>query len=111
MIATLLLTGLLTFPILSLGIGMTESAMNPYVTGKHKEQGPFQIRERYWGKVPKSTVSQYKQHDKILVELMQNHNQNSMKAVEQYNGKGLAAKKYAKTVRRHSIEIALLTNI
>lgn len=111
MISTLLLTGLLTFPLLSVSIGHVESGMNPLAVGKAHEQGAFQVRAKYWGKVPNGIRGQMAQHDAILRELLEACGQDVMTATERYNGSGRKAKQYARKVRQRSLELAILETL
>lgn len=109
MITQLILIAHLTFPALSLGMGITESNLNPLVNGdKGQSKGMFMIQPKHHGYVPKSVSGQMLKHDAILVELMEACGQDPMMASERYNGSGKKAREYARKVRRNSLEQELL---
>lgn len=95
-------------PILTEAIGRVESGMQPGARGKHGERGAFQIQARYWGKVPAELHAQALQHEWVLDELLRECGGRVEQAVERYNGRGAAARRYVGRVRREAICIALL---
>ena len=95
-------------PHLTLAQGYIESNMNRKAVGKKGEKGAWQVREKYWGKVPKDLLGQAKQAERIL-NGRSLENCNSMHiALIRYNGRGRAAVLYANKVRQKAIEIALM---
>ena len=88
--------------------GIVESNLHPFVIGKDKEKGAFQVIERLHGKVPKDTFKQIKQNEEILDELLEEVNHDTFKATMRYNGSGQKAVRYAKKVRRLALEISML---
>jgi hypothetical protein len=87
---------------------MVESGANPYAKGKHKEKGAWQIREKYWGKVPKDMVHQARQAEGVLDVLIKENHGDIYKAVRRYNGYSRATKKYANAVRSNAIRLAVV---
>jgi hypothetical protein len=82
--------------------------MNRKAKGKCNEKGAWQVRECYWGKVPKDLKGQAFQAERILNELLESNNSNMYTAVAKYNGSGAASFKYASKVRKYAIESALM---
>lgn len=108
MISTLLLMSILAFPQVSLSIGTIESGMKTTAVGKAGEKGAFQVREKYWGKVPKKLKGQMKQHNDILLELMEANNHDINKAIKSYNGTGKQAKRYLCKVVKLTLQREIL---
>ena len=95
-------------PCLVLAQGYVESRLNPYAIGKKKEKGAFQVRKKYWGKVPRDSRMQIKQYEYIM-NIILSENKGCIKtAIRKYNGKGKAARKYYCLVRQKALEIALI---
>lgn len=107
MLHTLMLWSILTFPQVSLTIGCVESGMSTTAIGKAGERGAFQVREKYWGKVPKTLKGQMQQHNTILLDLVNEHG-TLPKAVERYNGRGKKAKRYLGAITQETLERELL---
>lgn len=78
-------------------IVVKESNGNPNALGKAGERGLFQVRERYWGKVPKGITAQVLQASYIYATLYGRHG-SEYRAVKAYNGSGYKAEKYAYAV-------------
>jgi hypothetical protein len=98
-----------SYPDVTLAQGFVESKMNIFAVGKAREQGAYQIREKYWGKVPRTFTGQTQQADRILMELLGSNHGDIWKAVERYNGRGKASRVYRAKVQRRTIEARLLT--
>ena len=96
-------------PELTLTQGYVESNMNRNARGKKGEKGAWQVREKYWGKVPKHLLGQAQQSERILNELLAESNNNLHTALRKYNGRGAKAVKYANQVRKKTIERCILT--
>lgn len=107
MIHTLMLMTMLAFPQVSMSIGQVESGMKITAVGKAGERGAFQVREKYWGKVPKTLKGQMEQHNDILLDLVNEHG-TLPKAIKAYNGKGSKAKRYLGLITQETLERELL---
>jgi hypothetical protein len=92
-------------PELTIAHGIIESNLNPRAIGKMKEKGAWQVREKFWGKVPDDIFAQAKQHERILNTLIKESNNDLSKAISRYNGKGRKAQIYAKKVIRKTFEL------
>ena len=109
MLFTLLVVGsLLARPEVTISQGMIESHMNPYARGRHHDVGAFQVIPKYWGKVPSDLRGQAKQNEKIMDELLRASNGNLHLALQHYNGKGHAAKRYADRVLLGALRFSML---
>lgn len=95
-------------PVLTVQQGYIESNMNAKAVGKAKEKGAWQVREKYWGKVPKELPAQAEQAEKILNDLLLESRYDLFLSTYRYNGKGKAAVRYAVNLRQRSIQSALL---
>jgi len=95
-------------PHLTVAQGYIESNMNRRARGKAGEKGAFQVREKYWGKVPKDLKGQAFQSERIMNELLKNCGGDLFLAVAKYNGSGDASFRYARKVRQRSIESAVI---
>lgn len=84
--------------------GYVESNMNSKAIGKVKEKGAWQVREKYWGKVPRKLIDQAKQAERILDELLKANNNNLHTSVMRYNGAGIKARSYANKIRKRTFE-------
>lgn len=76
-------------PALMAAIAVRESNANPHSIGDGGDsRGAFQVQSRHWGKVPKDALSQAKQAEQILEELLEASNaKRSLRyALAQYNG-------------------------
>lgn len=107
MITTLLLMGMLTFPQISMAISSVESNHNFLVNGDSgKSKGAFQVQGKIWGKVPKCFRTQARQHDAILLELLEACG-DIKESVSRYNG-GKHNKRYVGKVTRAALQRELL---
>jgi hypothetical protein len=95
-------------PHLTIAQGYVESNMNMKAKGKFGEKGAWQVRECYWGKVPKDLKGQAFQAERILNVLLKSSNNNMYKAIAKYNGSGDASFKYANKVMKYAIESAIM---
>lgn len=95
-------------PHLTIAQGMVESGLNQYAIGKSKEKGAWQVREKYWGKVPNKLHEQAQQSERILNELLRESRNDLYTAITKYNGSGPEAVRYTKVVRKRTIERVLL---
>lgn len=96
-------------PTLSYAQGMVESNLKVNAVGKAKEKGAWQVREKYWGKVPATIEEQALQNEKIMDELL-NADNDIFEALIRYNAGSnrKAGLKYAKKVRKKALEVSLL---
>jgi len=67
------------------------------VVGRAGEKGIFQVREKYWGKVPRDIAGQVLQASYIYASLHKIHG-SEYRAVKAYNGSGYKAQQYAYAV-------------
>ena len=95
-------------PHLTVTQGYIESNMNSKARGKCNEKGAWQVREKYWGKVPKTLKEQAHQAERILNELLVENHNNLHTAIVKYNGSGRKAVRYANEVRLKTIERCIL---
>lgn len=95
-------------PALTSAQSLVESGANIYAIGSVGERGAFQVREKYWGKVPKDMLSQARQAESILDSLIIECNGDTYIALQRYNGIGSAATNYAEAVIGKAIELTLL---
>ena len=58
--------------------------MNPLAVGRAKEKGAFQIREKFWGKVPVGTYDQALQNERVLNVLVK-EKKSLIAAIAAYN--------------------------
>lgn len=77
--------------------GMQESHMNQFEIGKYGERGAFQVREKYWGRVPRDLKGQIIQNEKIVGSLHKRYKSWPL-VFERYNGKGKDARRYSTDV-------------
>ena len=113
LLTTLLFSMLVGLPVLerphlTVPQGYIESNMNSKARGRAGEKGAWQVIEKHWGKVPKDLLGQALQSERIMNELLQDSNGNLFVAMRKYNGTGVAAVRYAKTLRKRSFESALM---
>lgn len=78
-------------------IAVKESNGDPKAVGSHGEKGVFQVRECYWGKVPRDIEGQVMQADNILTQLKQQE-ASEFHALMAYNGTGPRARRYAEDI-------------
>lgn len=95
-------------PNYTLTQGYVESKLNAKAVGKVNEKGAWQVREKYWGKVPKTLEKQAKQAERITNELLKENNGCLYMATIRYNGAGSAAMGYANKIRKKTIEAVIL---
>lgn len=84
-------------PALSAAQAIVESRGNIKARGKAGEKGAWQVREKYWGKVPGSAVKQALQNERIIEDLIRATGGLPL-AVERYNGTGKKARVYSRKV-------------
>lgn len=90
------------------GQGIVESGLNRFAVGKAKEQGAWQVIEKYHGKTPKDLRGQLDQHIKIMDNLLVEQKGNIEMAITRYNGAGKKAKRYYATVRKKTLELHII---
>ena len=95
-------------PELTIAQGILESNLNTKAIGRAGEKGAWQVREKYWGKVPKSFKGQADQAEDILKELLEANNGNLRVALRKYNGSGTKAHRYANQVCKRTLERCLM---
>ena len=95
-------------PELTLTQGLLESNLNTRAVGKAGEKGAWQVREKYWGKVPKTFKGQADQAEDILNELLETSNGDLRVALRKYNGSGTKAHRYANQVCKRTLERCLM---
>lgn len=95
-------------PEIVISQGHIESGMNRFAVGKTREKGAFQVREKYWGKVPRDLKGQMLQNEDIMDELLEANDDCLETALVRYNGRGRKAREYAKKVIRGAIEVAII---
>lgn len=94
-------------PHLTIAQSIIESGANPRAIGKVGEKGAFQVREKYWGKVPRTYKAQAKQAERIRNILTEQENGDIIQALERYNGIGKPAEQYVRKVLHKTFELAL----
>ena len=95
-------------PHYTMAQGYVESNLNKKAVGKAGEKGAWQVREKYWGKVPKSLIGQAKHSERITNELVKRNGGSLFIATVRYNGSGYQARRYAGKVLQKTFEIAVL---
>lgn len=103
------LLGNLDRPHLTIAQGIEESKLNPRAVGSIGEKGAWQVREEYWGKVPKRLGDQARHAEGILADIKDTYECSWFEALRRYNGSGHKARKYAQRVRQRAFELALVT--
>lgn len=114
-IATILLSSVLFHaglerPYLTIAQGIEESKLNPKAVGRKGELGAWQVREKYWGKVPKDLSGQARHAEQILNKIMRRNKCTIKEALVRYNGSGRAASAYADRVIYRAHLLALNTH-
>lgn len=92
------------YPYVAAAQAYRESRVKVAAVGNKKEKGAFQVREKYWGKVPRSLEEQTRQHNKIMDDLLKEV-ETIPKAIQSYNGAGSEARKYKQMVCNYIQEI------
>lgn len=78
-------------------IAVRETNGDPTVIGSVGEKGIFQVREKYWGRVPQDIAGQVLQASYIYATLHKSYG-SEYRAVKAYNGSGYKAERYAYAV-------------
>lgn len=86
-------------PHITTAQGIVESGLNPKaVNGGAK--GAWQVKEKYWGKVPKDLNGQARHAEKVLSFIMKRDKCSVREALMKYNGSGPSSVRYADKVLR-----------
>lgn len=95
-------------PELTIEQGKIESNLNVRARGKAGEKGAWQVKEKHWGKVPKTFKGQALQAEDILNELLEASDNDLRTAIRKYNGSGKSAVRYANKVCKRTLERCIL---
>lgn len=96
-------------PHLTLAQGYVESRFNKNAVGARGEKGGWQVNERIWGKVPKQLHKQAEQAEKILNDLIDNTDADTLySGLCRYGGSSVKPCAYADKVRLKALELAIL---
>jgi len=93
--------------VLATAQGLVESNLNPWVVGKAKEHGAWQVIEKYHGRVPATILGQFWHYTAIMDGLITEY-KTVEKAITRYNGSGEKARRYCRRVQKKALELTLL---
>ena len=95
-------------PHITVAQGYVESNMNPKAVGAQGEKGAWQIKEEYWGKVPRTLDKQALHAEQVLDKILKENDGNIRVSLARYNGRGKKSRMYANKVMSKALELATM---